>query len=190
MDFSLSGRERDFQAGIAASMNNHVRPQLATCACRLESCDSRKPFETFERPKEKTQDVGPRDLSMPPPSALAQIDDGFILTAEPLTNLEYPPCAEEIGRIASASGVFDCSVSDIGNMEVLHSHGTCRQRDCWLKPLIEGKIRSSLLMTEPDAASSDVTNIRKSIRRDSDHYTLNGGNGGPRSEVFRPARLL
>ena len=106
-----------------------------------------------------------------------------------MSNLEYALLAEEMGHISWASEVFNCSAPDTGNMEVFMRYGTKEQKRKWLRPLMNGEIRSAFLMTEPAVASSDATNIETSIKRDGDHYVINGrkwwssGVGDPRCKI-------
>ncbi len=189
MDFSLSARERGYQAGVRGFMQAEVRPRAAEYAAELDTGDRWAPLQTIEALKGKAKAAGLWNLFMPPASTNAHVDDSFEFTGERLSNREYALCAEEMGRIHWASEVFNCSAPDTGNMEVLLRYGTRAQKDAWLRPLMDGEIRSAFLMTEPDVASSDATNIQTSIRRDGDSYVINGrkwwssGAGDPRCKI-------
>src|ERR1700755_2152094 len=126
---------------------------------------------------------------MPPSHGSTPVDASFEFEGPALSNLQYAFCAEEMGRILWSSECFNCSAPDTGNMEVLHRYGTRDQKEEWLKPLMDGEIRSAFLMTEPAVASSDATNIQTSMVRDGDHYVINGtkwwssGVGDPRCKI-------
>jgi acyl-CoA dehydrogenase len=174
LDFSLTDRESRFRDRVREFMESEVRPCVAHYARELVTGDRWAPLPTIEALKSKAKAAGLWNLFMPPLTGQSEADDGFVFTGKRLTNVEYALCAEEMGRIHWASEVFNCSAPDSGNMELLHRYGTRAQKDRWLKPLMEGDIRSAFLMTEPDVASSDATNIQTSIQRDRDHYVING----------------
>ncbi len=187
MDFTLSERQRHWRDRVRAFMDEHVRPAVPTYKAEMEAfgADRWQPVPVIERLKPKAREAGLWNLFLPPS---AEHDDGDFRGAG-LTNLDYALCAEEMGRIQWASEVFNCSAPDTGNMEVLHRYGTKAQKERWLTPLMAGEIRSAFLMTEPDVASSDATNIETKIRRDGDHYVISGrkwwssGVGDPRCAV-------
>ncbi|WP_176595506.1 MULTISPECIES: acyl-CoA dehydrogenase family protein [Sphingobium] len=189
MDFTPTDRERHFRDRVREFMMSEVRPKVAELEAELAGGDRWAPLQTIEKLKVKAKAAGLWNLFMPPAGEHGEADDGFVFTGERLTNLEYALCAEEMGRLHWASEVFNCSAPDTGNMEVLHRYGTRAQKDAWLKPLMEGEIRSAFLMTEPEVASSDATNIQTSIRRDGDEYVINGrkwwssGAGDPRCRI-------
>jgi acyl-CoA dehydrogenase len=189
MDFTFTERESRYRDRVRAFMNAEVRPQNRALEQELASGDRWSPLETIEALKVKAKADGLWNLFMPPAHDHHGADDGFVFSGERLSNLEYALCAEEMGRVYWASEVFNCSAPDTGNMEVLYRYGTRAQKDAWLKPLMEGEIRSAFLMTEPDVASSDATNIQTTIRRDGDEYVINGrkwwssGAGDPRCRL-------
>jgi len=187
MDFSLSDRQRHWRDRVAAFMHAHVSPAVDTYNAQMAGFGENRwqvpPI--LNELKAKARAEGLWNLFLPPS---AEHDDGPYRGAG-LTNLEYALCAEEMGRIPWGSEVFNCSAPDTGNMEVFHRYGTREQKDQWLKPLMDGEIRSAFLMTEPAVASSDATNIETSIRRDGNHYVINGrkwwssGVGDPRCKI-------
>ena len=117
-------------------------------------------MEIVEDLKAKAKAQGLWNMFMPPSGGAPHVDDTFAFEGPKLTNLEYAPLAELMGRVGFASEVFNCSAPDTGNMEVLERYGTREQKEQWLRPLMNGEIRSAFLMTEPGVASSDATTIR------------------------------
>lgn len=160
MNFEPSAKTAEYSARLAAFMDENIYPNEAAYIEELETGDRWAPLELIERLKEKAKAAGLWNLFLPSESGL--------------TNLEYAPLAEIMGRVTWASEVFNCSAPDTGNMEVLHLYGTDEQKAKWLTPLLNGEIRSCFSMTEPDVASSDATNIQASIVSDGDDYVLNG----------------
>ena len=141
-------------------MDAHIYPNETTYTEEINAGDRWKPVQIIEDLKEKARATGLWNLFLPEVSGL--------------TNLEYAPLAEIMGRVVWSSEVFNCSAPDTGNMEVLEKYGSSKQKETWLKPLLNGEIRSCFSMTEPDVASSDATNICSSIKKDGDSYILNG----------------
>lgn len=174
MNFSLSDRERTYRDRLRLFMSEKVRPCHAEVARHVASADRWRPLEAVDRLKIEARAAGLWNLFMPPVPDGMEEDPDFVFSGERLSNVEYAHCAEEMGRIEWAPEVFNCSAPDTGNMEVLHRFGSAEQKSRWLTPLMNGEIRSAFLMTEPDVASSDATNIETAIRRDGDHYVING----------------
>ena len=189
MEFDLSDRQQHWRDRVRKFIAENIRPRHKDYLSQQAEGERWKVLPVIEEEKEKAKALGIWNLFMPPRSGRAHVDDSFEFDGPGLTNLEYALCAEEMGRIGWASEAFNCSAPDTGNMEVLHRYGTRDQKDEWLKPLMEGEIRSAFLMTEPDVASSDATNIECSIKRDGDEYVINGrkwwssGAGDPRCKV-------
>ncbi len=187
MDFALSDKQSHWRDRVAAFMAAHVYPAEARYEAEAASGERWKKLEVIEELKEKARAAGLWNLFMPP--AHAEHVSDFTFEGPGLTNLEYALAAEEMGKIPWAPEIFNCSAPDTGNMEVLLRYGNAAQQERWLKPLMNGEIRSAFLMTEPDVASSDATNIETSIRRDGDHYVINGrkwwssGVGDPRCAI-------
>ncbi|MGC1301340.1 MAG: acyl-CoA dehydrogenase family protein [Caulobacteraceae bacterium] len=187
MDFSLSATQQHWLKRVCDFMDAEIHPLVDTMRAETPPSgpDRWRPSERLEGLKAKAKAQGLWNLFLPPSP---EHDEGDYHGAG-LTNLEYALCAQEMGRIQFASEAFNCSAPDTGNMEVLHRYGNAAQKARWLKPLMAGEIRSAFLMTEPEVASSDATNITTSIRRDGDHYVINGrkwwssGVGDPRCKV-------
>ena len=189
MDFDLTERQAFYRDRVRDFIETRIRPRTRDYKSQLEAGDRWQPIEVIEELKPEARAAGLWNLFMPPGQALRHVDESFEFEGTQLTNLEYALCAEEMGRIGWASEVFNCSAPDTGNMEVFHRYGTREQKEQWLRPLMNGEIRSAFLMTEPAVASSDATNIQCEIRRDGDDYVLNGrkwwssGAGDPRCKV-------
>src|SRR5947207_5995393 len=163
MDFAYSEKVEQFLNRRCAFMEEHVYPNERTYVGQIQQGGRWCPVPIMEQLKEKARAAGLWNLFLP--------DSEY---GAGLTNLEYAPLCEIMGRSPMAPEVFNCSAPDTGNMEVLVRYGTKEQKERWLKPLLEGKIRSCFAMTEPDVASSDATNIQSSIVRDGDEYVING----------------
>ncbi len=164
MDFEYSERTRELQARVSAFMEEHIYPNEATFLEQLDAGDTRwKPVPIIAELKEKAKAEGLWNLFLP------ESDQGA-----GLTNIEYAPLCEIMGRVNWAPEVFNCSAPDTGNMETLVRYATDEQKQQWLEPLLAGEIRSAFAMTEPKVASSDATNIETSITREGDEYVING----------------
>ncbi len=189
MDFTLTERESYWQGRVRDFINIHIRPNHSEFLRQEHEGERWKVLPILEETKAKAKAAGIWNLFMPPTSGRIHVDDSVGFEGPGLTNLEYALCAEEMGRIVWASEVFNCSAPDTGNMEVLHRYGSAEQKQRWMVPLMNGEIRSAFLMTEPDVASSDATNIETSIRQDGDEYVVNGrkwwssGAGDPRCKI-------
>jgi acyl-CoA dehydrogenase len=164
MDFEPSQRCTEFKERLGAFMDEHIHPAEEVYERQLrESGDPHHQPAIMEELKVRAREAGLWNMFLPDP------DDGA-----GLSNADYAPLAEMLGRSHIASEACNCSAPDTGNMEVLYQFGTDEQKDQWLRPLLEGEIRSAFAMTEPDVASSDATNIQLRIERDGDDYVLNG----------------
>ena len=164
MDFAYSPRVEALRAQLDAFMRKHVSPVESAFQHAIEN--GRYPMEILDPIKAAARAECLWNLFLP---ALRDDEPGTRLT-----NLEYAPLAEIMGRVFWASEAFNCSAPDTGNMEILHLFATPEQRERWLNPLLNGAIRSCIGITEPDVASSDPTNLQTTIRRDGDHYVVNG----------------
>src|SRR3954468_1691885 len=184
MDFELSSKQKEWLDRVQSFMTKHVRPAVPVYKQQDEEGGRWKVLPILEDLKAKAKAEGLWNMFMPPSD---HEDDEF--HGAGLTNLEYALLAEEMGRITFASEVFNCSAPDTGNMEVFMRYGSKEQKKKWLRPLMDGEIRSAFLMTEPAVASSDATNIETRIEKDGDHYVINGrkwwssGVGDPRCKI-------
>ena len=158
MDFNMSDRQHEWLNRVQSFMNKHVRPAVPIYKQQDDEGARWKVIPILEDLKKKAKAEGLWNMFMPPSS---HEDDEF--RGAGLSNLEYAPLAEEMGHIGWASEVFNCSAPDTGNMEVFMRYGTKEQKRKWLRPLMDGEIRSAFLMTEPAVASSDATNIETRI---------------------------
>ncbi|MEC7184940.1 MAG: acyl-CoA dehydrogenase family protein, partial [Pseudomonadota bacterium] len=165
MNFDYSDKTKSLIEDVANFMDKHIYPAEPIYNQQMKDFgDNRwQVVPVLEELKAKAKEAGLWNLFLPE----SDLGAG-------LTNLEYAPLAELMGRVGFASEVFNCSAPDTGNMEVLIRYGTPEQQEKWLTPLLAGEIRSAFLMTEPDVASSDATNIKTSITRDGDEYVING----------------
>ncbi|MFP5262067.1 MAG: acyl-CoA dehydrogenase [Blastocatellia bacterium] len=178
MYFEFSDKVKELQERVSAFMDEHIYPNEKNFYAQVNEGDRWQPTAVVEELKKKAKAQGLWNLFLPE----SEYGAG-------LTNLEYAPLCEIMGRSTMAPEVFNCSAPDTGNMEVLVRYGTREQKDRWLRPLLDGEIRSCFAMTEPDVASSDATNIQSSIIREGDEYVINGrkwwtsGAGDPRCKV-------
>jgi acyl-CoA dehydrogenase len=179
MNFDYSPKTKALIARVAAFMDEHIYPNEPRYFRELDAGGTQDTPALIEELKPKARAAGLWNLFLP------ESEHG-----PGLTNLEYAPLAEVMGRAYWAPEVFNCSAPDTGNMEVLARYGADEQKKRWLLPLLDGKIRSCFAMTEPAVASSDATNIQSSIRRDGDDYVIDGhkwfssGGGDPRCGLF------
>jgi len=184
MDFSDSAQVQQLRGRLSAFFDGHIAPNearyLDEVAANRRDGDPWRPTRVIEELKPLARAAGLWNLFLPRSER----------APEGLSNLEYAPLCEIMGRVPWAAEVFNCSAPDTGNMETLERYGTEDQKNRWLTPLLNGEIRSAFLMTEPAVASSDATNIQCRIRRDGDDYIIDGhkwfatGAGDPRCSLY------
>ena len=178
MHFEYTDKVKDLQKRVSDFMDEHIYPNEATATAQLNEGDRWQPLQIIEDLKPKAREAGLWNMFLP------ESDRGA-----GLTNLEYAPLCELMGRVGWSGEVFNCSAPDTGNMEVFERYANDELKEKWLKPLLNGEIRSCFAMTEPAVASSDATNIESRITRDGDEYVINGrkwwtsGAGDPRCKV-------
>jgi acyl-CoA dehydrogenase len=188
MDFDYSNRCKDLQTRLLAFMDEHIYPNEQAFKQEVDRNGANGnrwvPTQLVERLKPLARQRGLWNLFLPP------IGQNSARAPDGLSNLDYAPLCEIMGRVAWAPEVFNCSAPDTGNMETLERYGLEEHKRQWLEPLLNGEIRSAFAMTEPDVASSDATNVATRIERDKDHYLINGhkwwisGAGDPRCKLF------
>ena len=192
MDFAYSPRTLELQAKLLKFMDDHIYPAEAKYDAEIAANTAAgkrwTPLNTIEALKPKARAIGLWNLFLPPTAGgegSAHNDRDF-----GLSNSDYAPLAEIMGRVPWCSEVFNCSAPDTGNMETIERYGKPEHKEQWLEPLLNGKIRSAFAMTEPAVASSDATNIASRIERQGDDYVINGrkwwisGAGDPRCQIY------
>jgi acyl-CoA dehydrogenase len=180
MDFAYARKVLDLQAKLRDFMEGLVMPNIERWHREVEQ--GAYPLDLIDNLKAAAKAQGLWNLFLP---GLRDDEPGTRLS-----NLEYAPLAEVMGRVPWSSEIFNCSAPDTGNMEILHMFATSQQREQWLAPLLAGDIRSVVSITEPDVASSDPINLRTSIRRDGDHYVINGRKWFNTGVMHPRARML
>jgi len=179
MNFEYTDKVKDLEERVNAFMDEHIYPNEDTYAAQIDEGDRWQAPAILDELKAKARTAELWNLFLPESEHGAG-----------LTNLEYAPLCEIMGRVGFAPEVFNCSAPDTGNMEVLARYGTDEHKETWLKPLLAGEIRSAFAMTEPRVASSDATNIESSIVLDGDEYVINGrkwwtsGASDPRCKIL------
>src|SRR5471030_1659707 len=180
MDFEYSPRVKELQKRLNAFMDEHIYPNEPKYYAHLRSDKRWEPVPVIEELKPKAKKAGLWNLFLPHSKRVP----------EGLSNLEYAPLCEIMGRVSWSPEVFNCSAPDTGNMETIERYGSEEQKRQWLDPLLRGEIRSAFLMTEPAVASSDATNIQCRIKKEGGQYVINGtkwwssGAGDPRCKIY------
>ena len=166
--YQFSQQSQELQQRLQGFMDEHIYPNEDAYARYLHQAENRwAPIPLMDELKAKAREAGLWNLFIPPSLTRFADHDG-------LSNFDYAPLAEMMGRVLWSSEVFNCNAPDTGNMEVFMKYGTEAQQEQWLRPLLAGEIRSSYAMTEPQVASSDATNVELRIERDGDEWVLNG----------------